>query len=74
VNLAPEESDPAGWAEGTPWLGLVSAKKAAAPKDAPHVTLAALDAEQRAPLWWWLFAAVALLLLAELGLANRTAR
>ena len=74
VNLAPEESDPAAWTEGTPWLGLISSKAADRTKPQPRASLAALDAEQHSPLWWWLFAAVAVLLLAELGLANRTAR
>jgi hypothetical protein len=75
VNLDPGESDPSGWTEGTPWLGLSSAQTVAITSpDQPRIKLAAFDAEQRSPLWWWLFAAVALLLLAELGLANRTAR
>jgi hypothetical protein len=34
----------------------------------------AAEAEQRAPLWWWVLATAALLLIAELGLANRTTR
>lgn len=74
VNLAPEESDPALWTDGEPWLGLISNEPVSSKKDQPQVPLAAFDAEQHSPLWWWLFAAVGFLLLAELGLANRTAR
>ena len=74
VNLAAEESDPAPWTDGEPWLGLISNEPVASKKNQPQVTLAAFDAEQNSPLWWWLFAAVGFLLLAELGLANRTAR
>ncbi len=73
VNLPPEESDPAAWDAGTPWLSLVSRQPAAEAK-APRARLAAADSEQRAPLWWWAVAAAAVLMLAELGLANRTAR
>ena len=75
VNLAPEESDPAAWADGTPWLGLVSTQRSpSTAKDQPRVNLAGIEAEQQAPLWWWLFAAAAFFVLIELGLANRTAR
>ena len=73
VNLPPEESDLSTWDAGTPWLGLVSSQPAPAAK-APRAQLAAAAAEQRAPLWWWAVAAAAVLMLAELGLANRTAR
>ena len=73
VNLPSEESDLATWDAGTPWLGLVSAQPAPEGK-VPRAQVAAVDAEQRAPLWWWAAAAIAALMLAELGLANRTAR
>jgi hypothetical protein len=72
VNLAPEESDPAAWSEGTPWLNLAS-QEASANVVAP-MAVASVEAEQRAPLWWWMIAAMALLMFAELGLANRTTR
>jgi hypothetical protein len=73
VNVTPEESDPAPWSDGTPWQALNS--NAPAPVSiASRLPVASLEAEQRAPLWWWLIAAMAVLLLAELGLANRTAR
>jgi hypothetical protein len=73
VNLAPEESDPAAWSDGTPWENLVSDASVAA-SGAPRTAMASAEAEQRAPLWWWLAAAMAIVMLAELGLANRTTR
>lgn len=73
VNLPPEESDLASWDVGTPWFNLVSTKPAPESK-VPRAQLKAVDAEQRAPLWWWAVAVVAVLMLAELSLANRTAR
>lgn len=74
VNLHADESDPAAWEEGTPWTALVSTKPAAKRTDLPAVSLVALEAEQQSSLWWWAVAAIALILLAELGVANRTAR
>jgi hypothetical protein len=74
VNLDPEESDPRRWEDGTPWLRLATPGPAPAGTAVPRVTLAALEAEQRDPLWWMLIATVALMLLAELGIANRTMR
>ncbi len=80
VNLPPEESDLTPWEAGAPWTMLVGAidadnKPAKRIANAGGRTRAAeLDAEQRAPLWWWAVAAVAALLLAEMALANRTAR
>lgn len=74
VNLPPEESDPAAWDEGTPWTELMTPGAAPADRARPRLNLAALEAEQQAPLWWGLVAAAALLLIAELGLANRTMR
>lgn len=73
VNLTPEESDLAPWSEGTPWLDLVSTEAPKVVVNAP-VDLAAVDAEQRSSLWWWLVAALAFVLLAEVGIANRTTR
>ena len=73
VNLAPEESDPTLWNDGTPWLALEShARAPAAARMA--VALGAEEAERKSPLWWWLIAIVALCALAELGVANRTSR
>ena len=74
VGLAPEESDVASWRDGTPWLNLVSAEK---PRDHSldtRIVAANADSEKQSPLWWWAFAAMALFALAELSLANRTAR
>lgn len=74
VNLPPEESDLTGWSDGTPWVNLTATAKSARPETISGPPLAALDAEQRAPLWWGIFAAAAVLLVAEIGLANRTMR
>lgn len=73
VNLAPEESDPAAWSDGTPWLDLESDQQVI---DLPEsqVALSAVEAERQGPLWWWLVAAMAVVMLAELGFANRTSR
>jgi hypothetical protein len=73
VNLAADESDPA-LSEGTPWVALASTKPAEAKTELPRVSLAAIEAEQQSALWWWAIAAIAIILLAELGVANRTAR
>jgi hypothetical protein len=73
VNLAPEESDPAAWTDGTPWLKLESeAPPPAATRS--RVPVESAEAEARAPLWWWLAVVIGVLLAAELALANRTAR
>lgn len=74
VNLAPEESDLEPWTEGAPWRQLSSPATTGAKAGGQRVSLARVEAEQRSPLWWWCVVAVALLLLTELGLANRTAR
>jgi hypothetical protein len=74
VNLDPEESDPRSWEDGTPWLRLATPGPAPAGPAVSRVTLAAQDAEQRDPLWWMVIATVSLMLLAELGIANRTMR
>ena len=73
IGVPPEESDLAPWDVGAPWMKLVSTKPAPESK-VPRAEVAAVDAEQRAPLWWWAVALVAVLLLAELGLATRTVR
>ncbi|HEX2854385.1 MAG TPA: BatA domain-containing protein [Opitutaceae bacterium] len=74
VNLNADESDLASWEEGTPWTALVSTAPPPKKTELPAVSLAALEAEQQNSLWWWAVAAIALILLAELGVANRTAR
>ncbi len=74
VGLDPHESDPAPWPAGEPWKQLVSAEPA--PPPSPELLRASLAAgsDRSTPLWWWAFAALALFALAELSLANRTAR
>jgi len=74
VNLPPEESDLAPWSEGTPWNQLASTEPAASSNASARINLAAQDAEQQSPLWWWCFAAMAVFALAELAFANRTSR
>jgi hypothetical protein len=70
VNLADEESDPAAWSEGTPWMNLEGGPASVGQRGAA----VADDAEQQGQLWWWAVAAMGVLLLAETGLANRTSR
>ena len=77
VNVPPEESDLAPWTEGAPWTQLTApssgvGRELARAGLAPH--LAATDAEQQNPLWWWCLAAMALFALSELAFANRTTR
>ncbi len=74
VNLAPEESEPAAWSDGAPWLGLASLPTSKPTPLRTGTTLAAIAGEARSPAWWWLIVAMAGLSLAELGLANRTTR
>ncbi len=74
VNLTADESDPTPWTEGSLWSDLAATGPAPRDLTLPQVNLAAFEAEQRSPLWWGAIAAVVLLLLAELGLANRTMR
>ena len=74
VNLPAEESDLAPWNEGMPWNQLASPEPAASSSASARIDLAAQDAEQQSPLWWWCFAAMAVFALAELAFANRTSR
>ncbi len=74
ANVPPEESDLAPWSEGTPWAQLASTEPAASSNTSARINLAAQDAEQQSPLWWWCFAAMAVFALAELAFANRTFR
>ncbi|HLP01211.1 MAG TPA: BatA and WFA domain-containing protein [Opitutaceae bacterium] len=74
VNVVPEESDLAPWAQGQPWRNLVNPVRPAEQAESARRALAADDAEQRSGLWWWCLAAMALALLAEITLANRTVR
>ncbi len=74
VGLAPEESELTPWREGTPWTDLVSSEKPRADSLDTRVAVAHIQSENQSPLWWWAFAAMAIFALAELSLANRTAR
>jgi hypothetical protein len=74
VNIPPEESDLSVWSEGTPWTRLESTEHTAPSATVERLQLAARDAEQQSPLWWWCFAALAVFALAELTFANRTTR
>jgi len=73
VNPAPEESDPASWREGSPWLGL-SINREVSPPPSRRQSAASIEIEQHQNGWWWLIAVMAALVLAELGVANRTTR
>lgn len=73
VNVPTVESDLEPWREGEPWRGLASSRRV--PRNAvTAVPSAAMEAEQRAPLWWWPIAGVAFVILFELGIANQTSR
>ena len=75
VGLSPEESDLSPASADRPWLALAppdGATPASSPASLIHTRK--LGAERLDPLWWWAFAALGLFALAELGLANRTAR
>lgn len=74
IGLAPEESDLAPWADGTPWLALASSQSSAPASASRAAAPPSARSETQNPLWWWAFAALALFALAELSLANRTAR
>lgn len=74
VNLPVDEGDIAPWPDGRPWEKLASSAPSPSTDLLHRSELAAADAEQQSPLWWWCFAALGLFLLAELSLANRTAR
>lgn len=74
LNVPPEESDPAAWAEGTPWKELNSTAPAPASAFKERRELAVEEAEQQSPLWWWCFAAMGVFVIAEIALANRTPR
>ena len=73
VNLAEEESDPAPWSEGTPWTQLTAPSRSLEVAWRPGLAAGA-DAERQGQLWWWAVAAMAVMVLAEIGLANRTSR
>jgi hypothetical protein len=73
VNLATGESDLTPWPQPGDWRRLADASASPDSLPARATRLSAVDAEQRQRDWWWLMAAVGVLLIAELGLANRTA-
>lgn len=74
VNLALEESDLEPWRDGTPWESLEAPADETTAAQTVTFPVAALEAEQQRTLWWWLFLAVAVALLTELAIANRTSR
>ena len=71
VNVSPDESKLTPWPSPDDFARLETAEPRVAP-----ATPAIRPAESASPknLWWWLLVAVVILFLAELRLANRTAR
>lgn len=80
VNLTSEESDLAAWDAGTPWASLQNREASSSSSKTKSSASSALtraqeeDAEQRHSLWWWAAVVAFVILIAELALANRTAR
>lgn len=76
VNVPAQESDLTPWLAGTPWKDLAAEPAPEREKSgpAPAADLVSVEAEQKAPLWWWAAVIGACLWMVELGLANRTAR
>lgn len=74
VGLAPEESDPAPGPADQPWTALASTATPAPPSPSARLHAYGAEVERPNPLWWWAFAGLGVFALAELGLANRTAR
>jgi hypothetical protein len=72
INLDPEESDLSPWPAPTDFDRLVSKKKPAPLALAADREAARVRPADESSVWWWLLATAALLLCAELGLANRT--
>lgn len=73
VNLSTEESDLSPWLNPSDFSKLTSSQmetvKTSVPLDRPAPEKAA-----ESMTWWWLLAAVGFILIAEMALANRTAR
>lgn len=71
VNVSPDESSLAPWPTPDDFARLVSNEPRPRPSQAAFRPTEPAATQN---LWWWLLAAVAVLFLAELRLANRTAR
>jgi hypothetical protein len=72
INIQPEESDLTPWPKPEQLAALSSKEFVPASAAAPAASLNARLSEDQQRLWWWALALVALVLLAELAVANRT--
>jgi hypothetical protein len=73
VNVTSDESDPTLWPNPNDFASLTRPGAQPQPVEADATTLiSGEEAENHQRVWWWLLALAAILILAELRLANRT--